>query len=158
MSDAALEAFCRAILHPLERTNQMVREGDDNPPQRERARRVLASPAQLFISVHANSADTSNGFLRVSGTSHYFKHSNSRDLAAAVHRQMLALTGLDDFGLVGNFNYAPVRLVTAMPSMLVEQAFVSHPGDEAKLLDPAFRALMARAVRQGVEDFLRSMR
>ena len=139
-------------------TVTMVREGDDNPPQRERARRVLASPAQLFISVHANSADTSNGFLRVSGTSHYFKHSNSRDLAAAVHRQMLALTGLDDFGLVGNFNYAPVRLVTAMPSMLVEQAFVSHPGDEAKLLDPAFRALMARAVRQGVEDFLRSMR
>jgi N-acetylmuramoyl-L-alanine amidase len=41
-----------------------------------------------------------------------------------------------------------------MPAMLFEQAFVSHPGDEAKLLDPAFRALMARAVRQGLEDFL----
>lgn len=136
----------------------MVREGDENPPQRERARRVLASPAQLFVSVHANSADTTNGFLRVSGTSHFYKSSHSRDLAAAVHQQMLALTGLPDFGLVGNFNYAPLRLVTAMPAILVEQAFVSHPGDEAKLLDPAFRALMARAVRQGIEVFLRAMK
>jgi N-acetylmuramoyl-L-alanine amidase len=68
---------------------------------------------------------------------------------------MLAMTGLDDFGLVGNFNYTPLRLVTAMPAILVEQAFLSHPGDEAKLLDPAFRAVMARAVRQGIEDFLR---
>ena len=133
----------------------MIREGDDNPPLRERARRVLASPAQLFVSVHGNAADTGNGFLRVSGTSHYYKHSHSRDLAAAVHRRMLAMTGLDDFGLVGNFNYTPLRLVTAMPAILVEQAFLSHPGDEAKLLDPAFRAVMARAVRQGIEDFLR---
>jgi len=147
-----------AELRAVGATVTMAREGDDNPAQRERARRVLASPAQLFVSVHANSADTTNGFLRVSGTSHYFKSSHSRDLAAAVHKQMLALTGLEDFGVVGNFNYAPVRLVTSMPSILVEQAFVSHPGDEAKLLDPAFRALMARAVRQGIEDFLRSTR
>lgn len=68
---------------------------------------------------------------------------------------MLEQTGLDDFGLIGNFNYAPIRLVTWMPAALVEQAFVSHPGDEARLLDPAFRALMAKAVRLGLEDFLR---
>jgi N-acetylmuramoyl-L-alanine amidase len=43
-----------------------------------------------------------------------------------------------------------------MPAMLVEQAFVSHPGDEARLLDPAFRATTARAVRLGLEDFLRA--
>ena len=133
----------------------MVREGDDNPNLRERARRVTASDAQLFVSVHANAADTGNGYLRVSGTSTYYKHASGRDLAAAVQRQMLASTGLDDFGLVGNFNYAPIRLVTWMPAVLVEQAFVTHPGDEARLLDPAFRELMAQAVRRGLEDFLR---
>lgn len=133
----------------------VVREGDDNPPLRERARRVTASDAQLFISVHANATDTGAGYLRVAGTSTYYKHSSSRDLAAAVQKRMLAQTGLDDFGLVGNFNYAPIRLVTWMPAALVEQAFVTHPGDEARLLDPAFRALMAKAVRLGLEDFLR---
>lgn len=135
----------------------MVREGDDNPSPRERARRVLDSDAQLFVSVHANATDTSGGFLRVAGTSTFYKHTNARDAAAAVQRRLLEQTGLDDFGLVGNFNYTPIRLVTSMPAILVEQAFVSHPGDEARLLDPAFRALTARAVRLGLEDFLRAL-
>ena len=134
----------------------MVREGDDNPTPRERARRVMDSRADLFVSLHANATDTRNGFLRVAGTSTFYKHATGRDAAAAVLRRMLELTGLDDFGRVGNFNYAPIRLVTAMPAILVEQAFMSHPGDEARLLDPAFRAITARAVRMGLEDFLRS--
>ena len=133
----------------------LVREGDDNPPLRERARRATASDAQLFISVHANATDTGAGYLRVAGTSTYYKHSSGRDLAAAVQRRLLEQTGLDDFGLVGNFNYAPIRLLTWMPAVLVEQAFVTHPGDEARLLDPAYRALIAKAVRLGLEDFLR---
>ena len=134
----------------------VVREGDDNPTQRERARRVTESQAHLFVSLHANAADTSAGFLRTAGTSTFYKHATGRELAAAVQQRMLEQTGLDDFGLVGNFNYAPIRLVTWMPAILVEQAFVTHPGDEARLLDPAFRALIARAVRMGLEDFLRS--
>jgi N-acetylmuramoyl-L-alanine amidase len=133
----------------------VVRVGDDNPPQRERARRATDSQAQLFVSVHANASDTGNGYLRTSGTSTFYKHSTGRDLAAAVQRRLLEQTGLDDFGLVGNFNYAPLRRVTWMPAVLVEQAFVSHPGDEAKLLDANFRAQTAQAVRMGLEDFLR---
>jgi N-acetylmuramoyl-L-alanine amidase len=133
----------------------LVREGDDNPPQRERARRATESQAHLFVSVHANATDTGNGYLRTSGTSTYYKHATGAALAAAVQRRMLEQTGLDDFGLVGNFNYAPLRRVTWMPAVLVEQAFVSHPGDEAKLLDASFRAQTAQAVRLGLEDFVR---
>jgi N-acetylmuramoyl-L-alanine amidase len=131
-----------------------VREGDDNPSLRERAARVLAANAHLFISVHANSADTTNGVLRVQGTSMFYKHSHSRDLAAAIQRRLLDTTGLADFGLVGNFNYTPMRLCTWMPAVLVEQAFMSHPGDEAQLLNPAFRQVLAQAVCSGVQDFL----
>lgn len=133
----------------------VVREGDENPNLRERARRVAESQAHLFVSVHANSTDTGAGFLRVSGTAMFYKHPTHHALAAAVQKRVLAETGLDDFGVVGNFNYTPVRLSTWQPSLLVEQAFVSHPGDEARLLDPAFRARLAKAVRAGLEDFLR---
>jgi len=38
--------------------------------------------------------------------------------------------------------------------MLVEQAFMSNPADESLMLDPAFRARTALAVRLGIEDFL----
>ena len=133
-----------------------VRENDDNPTQRERARRVTSSEAQLFISVHANSADTTLGFLRAAGTSTYYKHATGRELAVAVQRRMLELTGLPDFGVIGAFNYAPTRLVTWMPAVLFEQAFMSNPAEEARMLDPEFRALVARAVRLGIEDHLRA--
>jgi N-acetylmuramoyl-L-alanine amidase len=134
----------------------VVREGDDNPTLRERARRVTTSDAALFVSVHANAADTSQGYLRAAGTSMFHKHPASRELSTAIHRRMLEATALPDFGNVGNFNYAPTRLVTWMPAVLVEQAFVSNPAEEAKLLDPAFRAGIARAVRLGLEDYLRA--
>jgi N-acetylmuramoyl-L-alanine amidase len=45
-----------------------------------------------------------------------------------------------------------------MPSMLVEQAFMSNPEDEAKMLDPQFRATMMKAVVTGIEDWLRAQR
>jgi N-acetylmuramoyl-L-alanine amidase len=117
---------------------------------------VTASQAALFVSVHANAADTTLGYLRAAGTSTYYKHAGSRDLAASVQQRLLDDTGLPDFGLIGAFNYAPIRLVTSMPAVLVEQAFVSNPAEEALLLDPAFRSRLARAVRLGIEDFLRA--
>jgi len=132
-----------------------IRPGDDNPTLRERTRRAQAAGAQLYLSVHANATDTAAGHLRVRGTSTYYKHTPSMPLAAAVHRRLLQATGLPDFGLVGNFNYGPLRWLTAMPALLVEQAFMSHPADEALLLDPGFRATLARAVRLGLEDGLR---
>jgi N-acetylmuramoyl-L-alanine amidase len=136
----------------------MVREGDENPNLRERARRAQASGAQLFISVHANAADTSNGYLRVGGTSMFYKHPHSRDLAQAIQQRMLQATGLPDFGRVGNFNYAPTRLLSGMPAVLVEQAFMSNPQEEALLLEPAFRQRIAQAIRLGLEDFLNGWR
>ncbi len=134
----------------------LVRSEDHNPSLRDRVQQALAADAHVYLSVHANAADVTGGYLRVSGTSTYYKHAPSRALAAAVQRQLLQATGLNDFGLVGNFNYLPIRQLTWMPAVLVEQAFVSHPGDEAQLLDPAFRQRLARAVRLGLEDFLRA--
>ena len=68
------------------------------------------------------------------------------------------MTELDDFGNVGKFNYYPIRATTWMPSMLVEQAFMSNPADEAKMLDPTFRSEMMRAVVLGTEDWLSRLR
>lgn len=135
-----------------------ARPGDTNPDLSTRARRVTESSATLFISVHANSADQSRGYLRVSGTSTYYKHGFSRDLSDAIHKRLLEMTKLEDFGNVGNFNYLPIREVTWMPSMLVEQAFMSNPEDEAKMLDPEFRTTMMKAVVAGIEDWLSTQR
>jgi N-acetylmuramoyl-L-alanine amidase len=134
-----------------------VRDGDESPTLAERAARVAASDAQLFISVHANAVDTARGVLRVQGTSTYYRHAHQRELASAIQRRMLAVTGLADFGVVGAFNYLPLRRTTGVPAVLVEQAFMTHPADEAQMLDPRFRARIAHAVRLGLEDYLRGI-
>jgi len=132
----------------------VVRPGDENPPLAERARQVAESGAHIFISMHANAGGTENGYLRVGGASTYYKHPFCRELSEAIHRRILQTTGLADFGNVGAFNYTPLRLVTWVPSMLVEQAFMSNPSDEAYLLDPAQRSRTVLAVRLGIEDFV----
>jgi N-acetylmuramoyl-L-alanine amidase len=133
----------------------LVREADEDITLGERTRRAINSGADLFISVHANSAGHDRGYLRVSGTSTYYKWPFNRDLSAAIHSRLLAHTRLPDFGNVGNFNYYPIRANTWMPSMLVEQAFMSNPEDEAKMLDPEFRSEMMRSVVLGTEDWLK---
>jgi N-acetylmuramoyl-L-alanine amidase len=136
----------------------IVREHDDDPLLSERGRRAIATNADLFISMHANSAGHERGYLRVSGTSTYYKWPFSRDLSDAIHARLLDITKLNDFGNVGNFNYYPIRANTWMPSMLVEQAFMSNPEDEAKMLDPVFRREMMRAVVLGTQDWLGQVR
>jgi N-acetylmuramoyl-L-alanine amidase len=136
----------------------IVRKGDESISLPERVRRGVGANADLWISVHANSAGHQRGYLSVSGTSTYYKWSFCRDLADAIHARLLDITKLGDFGNVGNFNYYPLRANTWMPSMLVEQAFMSNPEDEAKVLDPVFRKQMMRAVLLGTKDWLNRMR
>ncbi len=136
----------------------IVRKDDESPSLGERVRAAIAANADLFISVHANSAGHQRGYLSVSGTSTYYKWPFCRDLSEAIHARLLDITKLGDFGNVGNFNYYPLRANTWMPSMLVEQAFMSNPEDEAKMLDPAFRKEMMRAVLLGTQDWLNRMR
>lgn len=133
------------------------RIGDEAVELETRIRRAEEANADLFISIHANSASQARGYLRVSGTSTYYKWAFNHDFSEAIHARLLEKTGLGDFGNVGQFNYTPIR-TTWMPAMLVEQAFMSNPEDEAKMLDPAFRQAMVDAIVDGTEDWLRAQR
>jgi N-acetylmuramoyl-L-alanine amidase len=134
-----------------------IRVGDEALTLGERAARVTASGADVFISIHANAVDPAGGYLRGAGTGMFVKHASSQPLAEALQQRMLQATGLPDLGVIGNFNYAPIRRVTAMPSVLVELAYLSNPVEEALLLDPAVRQRMVRALRDGLEDHLRQL-
>lgn len=126
----------------------IVRKGDESVELSERVKRAVDANADIFISIHCNSSDIS-----AMGNCTFTKHPFSRDLSEAIHNRIIERTGLNDFGNVGNFNYTPIRLMTWMPSMLVEQAFISNPKEEALLLDPAFQRTMAKAIREGLEDY-----
>jgi N-acetylmuramoyl-L-alanine amidase len=132
-----------------------TRIGDESATLGRRAERAMQANADLFVSIHCNSSGTSRGYLATAGNALFYKHPFNHELAASVHQAILDETGLAPFGVVGNFNYAPVRVLTWMPAILVEQAFISNPDEEARLLDPAFQQKMAKGIRRGLENYLK---
>lgn len=116
-----------------------------------KARVSLANnwPAEIFISVHCNSAENTSA----KGTEGYHGRNasaSSKRLAAALHTPLVAL-GLQDRGVkAADFH---VIKNTSMPSTLVETAFISNAGDEAKLGDPAWQKTAATALVGGVQNY-----
>ncbi len=133
-----------------------VRFRDENPGLWERAERANNANADFLVCIHANAAGTSHGFLRASGTSTYYNGLHCQLAATLIYDELLKL-GWGEFGVVGNFSYTPLRN-TRVPAILVEQAFMTNPADEARLLDPDYQHQQAAAIANGLTAFLERAR
>ena len=134
----------------------LVRESDTTMSLLDKRAKAINSGANLLFSIHANAAGVSRGYLGVPGTSTYYHNPFWASLAESVYDHLLEL-GLEEFGVVGSFNYTVTR-VSQMPSILVEQAFMTHAEDEEKLADPEFRQKMAQKILDGLMDYLTYMK
>ena len=65
--------------------------------------------------------------------------------------------GLTEFGLIGSFNFS-LSGPTEYPNCLVEVAFLSNEEDEKLITDPRFQTNVAKKIRKGVIDWVRSAR
>ncbi len=131
----------------------MTRDGDLSVGQAERTEKVLASGAQVLISIHCNSTGETADPVLVQGTSTYYRYIGFRPLAEIMYDHMLAL-GLSQFGTTGSFNFS-LNAPTQLPNVLVETAFLSNPEDEMLLIDDGFRRRIAGAVSAGLVDFVK---
>ena len=77
----------------------------------------------------------------------------SKELAEAILPRLLEIKDVQNFGLVGNFNFT-LNSATEFPSVLVETLFISNLWDEEQLIDPAFQKLMMKKTVQGLKDYL----
>ncbi len=130
-----------------------VRESDADMTLIEKREKAIRAGADILISIHANAGG--RGYLSVSGTSTYWHNPFWAPLAQTIYDRLLE-TGLGEFGVVGSFNYTVTR-ASQMPAVLVEQAFMTHAGDEEKLADPEFRQQMAVKICEGIVDYLKLM-
>jgi len=130
----------------------LTRSGDSTLSITDRLNGVLASDADILLSVHANSIGVSTDPHAVRGVSTYYKHICYRPLSVSILDELLK-TGLRRFGNVGSFNFR-LNSPTELPNALVELAFMSHPEDEMKLLDEEFRRELAERIADGIERFL----
>ena len=138
----------RDLLHKRGASTVLTRYEDDGPSMSRRKEIWREGNIDLAVSVHNNAA----GSYKVSGTAVLYKHAFNRDLAMCVARR-LTQTGLDLFGVVGNFNFS-LNAPTFCPNILVEGMFMTSPEDEQRLADPAFRRQVAEKIVLGLEDYL----
>ena len=142
----------RDLLHKRGARTVLTRDSDTGPSMARRKQIWREGNVDIAVSVHNNAA----GSYKVDGTAVLYKHAFDRDLALCVTRRLLQ-TGLDLFGVVGNFNFS-LNAVTFCPNILVEGMFMSSPEDEERLADPDFRQQVAERIVQGLEDYLHQCR
>lgn len=114
-----------------------------------RARFANQHGAQLLVSIHANAAasDQAEGM----EVFHFPGSQSGREAARPVLQAMLtAFPGHRDRG-VKEANFAVLRL-TAMPAILVECEFLTHPGQLRFLADPANQAGLATAIAGAIDS------
>jgi N-acetylmuramoyl-L-alanine amidase len=84
------------------------------------------------------------------------KRNESSLLAGSVQRAMVQAPSSGKISRDLGVKHAPflVLMGAEMPAILVETGFLSHPGEERKLADPKHRAQAARAIFEGIKDYL----
>lgn len=82
-------------------------------------------------------------------------HADSSRLAYALHARLIEATGAKDRGV----RQAPFYVLegAAMPAVLIEAGYISHPLESKKLADEATRRALADGITRGVQDFLRDV-
>lgn len=134
----------------------LLRNDDATVSLNERVRRALQIGPDLFLSVHNNSVGETTDPLEPRGASAFHSHPHAADLCRCLERRLTALPGVAPRG-VHHENFRVTR-PSAFPAVLVEFLFLSHPGDEAMLLDEAMCQRLAEAVADGVAEWARERR
>jgi len=130
----------------------MTRDDTSDVPLYDRPRIAEEHDADLFISVHNNALpDGVNPFTN-NGTSSYYYHPHSIELARAIHPELVKASGLIDKGMYHG-NLAVLR-PTQYPAVLLECAFMMIPEQEAMIKTDKFRKKVAKAIAKGIEKFL----
>jgi N-acetylmuramoyl-L-alanine amidase CwlD len=120
------------------------------------ARCALANraDADVFVSVHANYAETSSA----QGYEIYCAPGRPRDaaLAQSIRRSFQASVDDEDRG-VKNAGFRVIKRTKA-PAVLVEVGFISHPPTERRLASDAHRKRIAEVICRGIDRWSASGR
>jgi N-acetylmuramoyl-L-alanine amidase len=130
----------------------LSRQEDTCPTEVERAAFANAAAADLVLSMHSDA----NRSMHAQGlaTFHFGNGSGATStvgeaLAGFIHRELLTRTGMQDCRTQGR-TWELLRL-TRMPTVRVEIGYLTNLGDRRRLLDPAFRDVVAEGILVAVK-------
>ena len=128
--------------HPV-----MMRTEDTFMLPEDRAARANELEADVYLSLHANSYKSK----RVRGTETFYEHEHSLPLAELLHKHIVEEAGFPDRE-VKRMDYKVITL-TRMASALLEIGYISHPEEEAAMLQDDFQQRIAEAIVEGLQEY-----
>ena len=106
--------------------------------------------ADIVLSIHNNAGGDP---IETGGSSTYYRYNVYRPLAEAIQGKLLAIKGVKDYGITGNFNFS-LSAITDFPCVLVETLFMSNLWDEEQLADPLMHKKLMENVAAGLKEYL----
>ncbi len=132
---------------------RLTRERDDFVSLQGRTDFANELDGDLFVSIHANAINLSRP--EVNGLETYYFRSGRR-LAEVIHSNVLNTVNIRD-RKVRQARFFVLRH-SKMPAVLVEVGFVTGAEDSRRLKDPNHRRRMAKAIANGIIQYLRENR
>jgi len=150
-------AIAEAAASRLEREGAVVlmtrRSDADEVSLTDRPRQAVERGADVFVSIHNNALpEGSNPFSKPRGFTVFYYHPHSLALGRAVHELYRGNVPLPDEGL--QWDNLLVARLTAVPAILIENAFIILPEQEALLNEPGFRDKLAASIVGGLRAFM----
>ncbi|WP_087973734.1 N-acetylmuramoyl-L-alanine amidase [Oceanobacillus rekensis] len=124
-----------------------TRQGDYYVSLDERVTVSNSYQTDAFISLHFDSYP----ILSINGVSTYFADSTDRKLARDIQSSLASSVTLNNRGIMQG-DYRVLRDTTA-PSVLVEQGFISNPGDLATIQTADYQNKVASAITNGLIEY-----
>ncbi|MEA4816699.1 MAG: N-acetylmuramoyl-L-alanine amidase [Lachnospiraceae bacterium] len=129
----------------------MTRENDIYHSPSEKAEKANLSNADIFISIHCNSAAS----VLANGTETLvYSTGEGTTLGEAIQKALISRLELRDRGIKQRSDLIVLNS-TKMPAVLVEVAFISNPSEKVLLANADFRQNAATAIFEGISSFFK---
>jgi N-acetylmuramoyl-L-alanine amidase len=116
-------------------------------PERTSIANAYAGYNAVFVSIHFNSGRRIGAY----GIETYYYISRAYRLAALIHPRVIQALGSID-RRIRRRGYFVLRR-NRLPAVLVECGFLTNPAEAARILTPAGRENIARAIAAGIEAY-----
>ena len=133
----------------------MTRETDEKVPLKKRVEITNESDSSIFVSIHGNALPDNLNPLEHRGTSVFYYYPQAKGLAVSILNAINKQAGTQNDG-VRQGSLAVVRNTNAL-SVLIELGYLINPEDNALLVNDKFREKCAKAIAQGISDYLKSL-
>ncbi|MGB7977943.1 MAG: N-acetylmuramoyl-L-alanine amidase [Chlamydiales bacterium] len=137
----------------------MTRNSDTFLPLAERVEMAAQADANIFVSVHFNSARTPDA----RGVEVFFydskedkiRSSASRKLASSILSRVIRRTSAASRGIKKGNQFYVIR-ETDMPAVIVEGGFISNPKERVLLKSRDYQEKIAQGIADGVDQYFKA--